>query len=352
MDVRSALASLLEDDEQGAAEITNEARQLLPRIADEPATIAGIEVHSHAPARGDSPPSSPSSHSSPRSTGAEHETSAGLDDGPGGGERQARQAVCTAVLAMVEAHPSMAPILNLANEVLHRLDEEDTTAIDATDAIAQRASPTAAVAEHARPRLADTDTTTVLTYSRSSTVLAALETHLASENDNIPEARDEPRMRIVTSEARPGGEGLRLARGLAKQPAEVHLTYDMHLPALVPEADLLLVGADAITQDTFVNKTGTRLLLEQARQAGTPILLLAASDKLWPPQLGVSSIQPQADLGVDVPDSVEVIAPLFERVPLALVDEIMTEAGPRSPEAMARQAEAIDVHPGLLESVS
>ena len=48
------------------------------------------------------------------------------------------------------------------------------------------------------------------------------------------------------------------------------------------EADLVLVGADAVTHEAAVNKAGTRLLALAAREAGVKMCVVADSGKLSP----------------------------------------------------------------------
>lgn len=283
MEPLSALADLATDRERGASEIAREARETLARLAEVDGEVAAIE-------------------------------------------QQARRAV----LDLLEAHPPMAPLVHLADETLRGLDEQGLTWLSALP----RDPPLARrVAEEAASLLAGADT--VLTYSRSGTVLAAIEAASSREP-----------LRVLTSEARPGGEGLDVARRLDEAGARVELTYDVALLARVGEADVVLVGADAIATTSFTNKTGTRPLLERASELGTPAHVLASTDKLWPSAL---PRQPPADLEADwqppAPGPITVRAPLFERVPLELADAIVTEDGPQEPEALAREAQAVQLHP-------
>lgn len=48
------------------------------------------------------------------------------------------------------------------------------------------------------------------------------------------------------------------------------------------QADLVLVGADAMTQAAAVNKAGTHLLALAAKAAGVPVYVAADSSKLSP----------------------------------------------------------------------
>lgn len=287
-DPRSVLADLRSDATRGAAEIAAEARAGLARLAtldEDPATLAA----------------------------------------------DARQAV----LRLVEAHPAMAPLIHLADATLTGVDEEGLAAL-AT--LVREPRLTARVAAHAREAIAEADQ--VATYSRSGTVLAALEAAL-----------DTGELHVMLSEARPGDEGLTVARSLADAGAHVQLTTDADLFSRVDEADVVLVGADAITAEAFVNKTGTRVLLDQARSAGVETRVLASSDKLWPAALPAPRTGEGAHWRPEVPDDVRVEAPLFERVPLRLADRLVTEEGPAEPDALAARVEKLAIHPDLVDAV-
>lgn len=288
-DPRSALAELRQDTDHGAAEIARRARSRLAELGR-------------------------------------------LDEDPSALAADARRAA----LALVEAHPAMAPLVHLADETLTLLDDEGP------DALAQlpREPPLEdQVADRAAPRIAEAET--VVTYSRSGTVLAALEAALA-EGD----------LRVLLSDAQPGAEGLGLGRRLAEAGAGVELTYDANLFARVEESELVLVGADAIASEAFVNKVGTRTLLERARRANVPVHVLASSDKLRPSGLPREpATDAQADWRPDVPGSVDVDAPLFERVPLTLADRIVTEEGPAEPGELAARVQELEVHPDVADAV-
>ena len=61
---------------------------------------------------------------------------------------------------------------------------------------------------------------------------------------------------------------------------------DAALGAAVDDADLLLLGADAIGGTAWINKAGTQLLAAAAaHQRGLPVHVVATSDKLVMPSL-------------------------------------------------------------------
>ncbi|MBI4510995.1 MAG: NUDIX domain-containing protein [Deltaproteobacteria bacterium] len=110
------------------------------------------------------------------------------------------------------------------------------------------------------------------TFSRSSTVLAALE--------------GAPRVTLLVGVSLPGGEGAETARAASALGHEVVLLSDEELADRVErhEVDLVLVGADAVLRHGgVINKVGTRALAEAAARAEPPVDVVVACDewKQW-----------------------------------------------------------------------
>ena len=170
----------------------------------------------------------------------------------------------------------------------------------------------------------------VLTLSLSSTLLEGL---LA--------AAPAP-ARVVVCESRPGGEGRTLAARLAEAGLEVVLVPDAAVAWALGAlgVELVLVGADTVLADgAVVNKVGTHPAALAARAAGVRALAAASSDK-------IAAAGEAADAAEEAPgeDAAEAVppggrqagvarrlprrrAPLFERVPAALFDGVLTERG-------------------------
>lgn len=221
---------------------------------------------------------------------------------------------------------SMAPLLHLANLIqlaaegkgnpLRRLG----VAVEKFRRQRRRATAKIAplfVARARRPR-------TVLTYSYSSTVLAAL---LAAQKARRLE-------RVILSESRPLYEGRLLAERLAAQGVEVTLVIDAALGEQLAAADVVAVGADTVLAGTYVNKAGTRLLQEQARVVGKPFLVLADTAKFLPPSLARFhriEEKPVQEVWRDAPARVSVVNRYFEFVPLEPGATLLCELGPMPP---------------------
>ena len=97
----------------------------------------------------------------------------------------------------------------------------------------------------------------VFTLSHSSTVESILRRGVS------------PGCRVVIGESRPLMEGRRLFDNLAHDITDLRMTTDAQMGLVIPEVDLVLVGADAVLRDlSVVNKTGTYLAALAAQAHG------------------------------------------------------------------------------------
>ena len=152
----------------------------------------------------------------------------------------------------------------------------------------------------------------VLTLSRSDTVFRTL--------TGLGLARAPAQVVVLRSE--PGGEGAVLANDLVHAGLSVSLIEDHQGASRVADADLLLVGADAIFEDgSLIHKVGTRHLAEAAREYGVPTMSVTGLSK-W-----VSGNPPHAKP-----------PPLFDRTPAREVRGYWTDGGLLRPSEVSRVA--------------
>ena len=196
--------------------------------------------------------------------------------------------------ALVRAHPSMGLVRRLAAASI---------AGDDPLAFAERArAETTAAADGVR----------WVVTKRSATVL----THSAS--DSVARALDRIRGRVAhvyCTVSLPGGEGRVFARALEREGFDTTVIADAAIADACEEADVALVGSDAITPDGVVNKMGTTLVALAARAAGIGCYAIACGSKMV------------AEAEWDE---------RFELTPLALFDAVLTERGPMRANAVRR----------------
>lgn len=194
---------------------------------------------------------------------------------------QRRQAART----LIKAHPAMA--------TLRWLDAQLEAGADPERLVRHLILAAGEASCHAADLIGKRST--VMTHSASSAVERAF--HAARRP-----------FRIIATESRPNAEGARFARRLATLGFEVTLIPDASVSLWIARANVVFVGADAITPDGLVNKVGTRLLALAAREAGIPFFAVCTSDK----------IVDQVDLGRE---------DLFDLTPKSLLTGVITENG-------------------------
>jgi translation initiation factor 2B subunit (eIF-2B alpha/beta/delta family) len=221
-------------------------------------------------------------------------------------------AVAETARRLRDAKPGMAVVRNRVNRAMATADR----AADSVEAAAREVAREAVDADDraastAASELDDLDADAVFTLSRSGTVERAL-------HDARPE-------QVFVAESRPGGEGIAVAESFAGD-FDVTLTTDANVPAAVADADAVLVGADAVFPDgPVVNKVGTRAAALAARDAGIPVLVVCAADKVAPEPHPVGDSEAGSLYDGDAP--LDVRDPVFEVVPARLVDGVVTEEG-------------------------
>ena len=233
--------------------------------------------------------------------------------------------------AVCRAQPSMAPLWNAA---LSACAPDGAARLEQFAQRVNRAP--AAMARFALDCFADTNPLHLVTVSCSSSVLnviARLADHGPVSPKRLAKAegpRRNPSVRVSCSESRPAVEG----RGLATQLAALQIPVTVYSDAAIGEAlidaDALLVGADAVAPQWFLNKVGTRMLAASAWQRGLPVHVVASRDKFvsaaLAERLAVREEAP-SEIWDEPPAGVDVRNPYFERIPLELVTAVISDIG-------------------------
>jgi translation initiation factor 2B subunit (eIF-2B alpha/beta/delta family) len=250
------------------------------------------------------------------------------------------------VREILEAQPSMAVMLNLAQCVL------EACADDAPfSGMKQRVQQ--ALSEFRRALRLGMEAlcrqaieilpphATVLTYSNSTTVTAVL--HHARAEGHLD--------RVFLSEARPAYDGRPLARSLAEVGVEIDYSTDMGLFAKLREADLVVFGADAVFPMYFLNKIGTYALAELAQVRNVPCFALCAASKFLPtPAIKLLRISKHSgeEVWSTAAPGVRVHNDYFEETPLSLLDGVISDQGMHSSEDIRVMLDERPLPPALL----
>jgi translation initiation factor 2B subunit (eIF-2B alpha/beta/delta family) len=261
-----------------------------------------------------------------------------------------RAALTGLVQALLAAQPSMAPFINLTNQALLSCPDTLVPAL-ACEQLRQmlhrfRDAACLSMAALCQQTLVILPPqATILTYSNSATVIAAL--HHAHERGRV--------QRVILSESRPAYDGRPQALALLAHCMTVEYSVDVALFDRLPEAQVILVGADAVFPHGLVNKVGTRPLAQIARHAGIPMFSLCTSGKFLP--AAAASLlrladHPGQEVWPDAPPGISIRNRYFETTPLPLFTGIISEHGIYAPAALRTHLQQYVLSPALLQLVS
>jgi ribose 1,5-bisphosphate isomerase len=238
----------------------------------------------------------------------------------------------TLVDAVLAAQPSMAVMINLAQQALQAYpDDLPLTTVrqqlQQTLAAFRRDLRASTEALCQRVLAVLPPQSTVLTYSNSTTVIAAL--RYAYDHGRI--------RRVLLSEARPAYDGRPQALALLAYGMTVEYSIDMALFERLAEATVVVVGADAVFPDHLVNKLGTHALARLAQLQGIPCFSLCAANKFLPTAatalLRITE-HPGQEVWPEAPDGLAISNRYFDTTPLALLSGIVSDQGSYTPEAL------------------
>ncbi len=231
----------------------------------------------------------------------------------------ARADVRSVADAIRRAQPSMAPLWNAARAAVAAIDEPMRF-----ERFAHRVERAPGALARFAVDVLETGVSSgatlgIVTLSSSGTVLHVIEALAARRT-----------LRVACAEGRPALEGRRLATRLAAAGIPVLYYSDAAIGNALDTADVVLVGADAVAPDWFLNKSGTRLLAASAAQRGVPAYVLASREKFVSQVMAdrlTARSGPAAEVWPDPPPGVEARNPYFERTPLELVAGVITDIG-------------------------
>lgn len=162
----------------------------------------------------------------------------------------------------------------------------------------------------------------ILCHSQSSAVREIFEAYQGNRK----------KVRIIQTESRPILEGRIQAANLYKLGYEVKLVSDTGYSRHLDRINMILLGADAVFRDYFVNKTGSYNICLSGKNSGIPVYVLADSRKFWfslPP--GNQEMKynerkkPGEEIWKDPHPGIDIENYYFEKIPVDWADGFITE---------------------------
>lgn len=247
---------------------------------------------------------------------------------------------------LISSQPAMAPIFNLANNILFGIEGFDETnrMVSGVQHIVNKF--TEGVKSNGNKIITNTldlfqaQPKKIMTYSYSSTVLNALISAHKAGNQ----------FEIICSESRPVCEGIALAKKLADQGIKVTIVVDSALFSILPEVDFVVVGADSLSINGLVNKLGTYAIAVGANESNIDFYTLCGSEKFLPKEypLQLEDYRDPTEILPEPIENVNVMNIYFDLTPLKHLTGVITEDGITKVKELAKKLDSLKIHRELI----
>lgn len=252
----------------------------------------------------------------------------------------------SATAAIIEVTPSIMPVTRVLHSVASAAelspDDPRTAVADAASAFVEWLDGALdVIAEIGADLIRDNDR--LFLYSMSSTVYRMIEAAVDRGKT----------VSVVTTESRPGNEGLVTLERLCPKGVEVTIGIDAAMVTLMRDCTAVYVGSDDVTSaGDCLAKVGCYPTALVARHYGIPYYIAGDTSKFDPSSLRGVPIKiremPASDIiEGDVIAGGRVSNPVFEVVPASLITAYVTELGILHPGAVNQVMESVPWNDGV-----
>ena len=251
--------------------------------------------------------------------------------------------IINASYSLINAQPNMASIFNLVNNLMLNVDKYKNKNLKTIvneyckEYLENLKIAEKEISEHAI-KLFKKDAT-IITHSYSSSVLGTL----------LYAKKSGKKFSVICTESRPKNEGIRLAKLLGKNNINVKLLVDSAVFSLIPYADMILVGGDAVTESGLINKIGTKGIVMTAQHYYTPTYALCSTIKFLPKNYPVTldHLKNPKEITKEKFSNVTPVNYYFDYTPLDYITGIITEKDIFEPSAVKERTKNLKIHKRL-----
>lgn len=145
---------------------------------------------------------------------------------------------------------------------------------------------------------------------------------------------------VINTETRPLYQGRKTASELSKAKIKVKTFVDSGMNEAVEEADLVLLGADAILKSGAINKIGSGAIASLAKVHKKPLYIVADSWKFSPKNIKIEE-RDFHEVWKNAPKKIKVQNPAFEKIPKKYIKGIISEYGKLNYSAFVKKADRV-----------
>lgn len=246
----------------------------------------------------------------------------------------------TSLEGILRSHKDMAVLIHLTDRVFEGIDEGREVSELMELEKEKRASDLSNLVRNAVERIKSASK--IVTISNSSTIIEIL-----TEANQRGAGKE-----VIISEGRPALEGVLAARKLASKGIKVTMVADGALPQESIDSDLVIVGADSVTEKGIVNKIGTLGLASVAEEYGIPVFSAFTTDKIIANSVNGyrKRMQPKAEIMEDE-RGIDVSNYYFDLTPLEKFTHFITQLGEMGTSDLIEEIEGMDIHSSVVETI-
>lgn len=251
---------------------------------------------------------------------------------------------------IVRTQPNMSQLTNLFNEILFTIEKDTSNdALVLSRKIAGEAKRFEESSKKAVTKVAEfgadliSQDSVVLTHSNSSTIFEIIKKgHEAGKT-----------FQVILTESRPVCEGRDRANELSKLGVQTLYLIDAAIGMGIERADVVLLGADSVSEDTLVNKIGTKAICLLSREAVVPCYAACESSKFMPKKLSPKKepLRDPSEVWESPPPEISIENYYFDETPLELFTGIITEEGILTPAEMGTKIREHKMSSKLIQMV-
>ena len=245
--------------------------------------------------------------------------------------------------SLVKAQPNMASIFNLSNNLMLNIYKSRNQQVK--NIVKNYCNKFLKDLEKSDKQISKLavqfikNSSIIITHSYSSTVLNTL----------LYAKKMGKKFSVICTESRPKNEGIKFAKKLGENNIKVKLLVDSAVFSFISYADLILFGADAVTDTGLINKIGTKGIALTAQHHNTPTYALCSNIKLLPKQYQVSIDQLKNPDEI-IKDKISNVTPInyyFDYTPLDSITGFITEKEVLKPLKIKNKIKNLKVHKSL-----
>ena len=165
--------------------------------------------------------------------------------------------------------------------------------------------------------------------------------HSSSVVEILKEAAKTKKFTVWNTETRPLFQGRITAKELAAEKIKVNCVVDSAAYLALKEADIFLIGADAITEKKIYNKIGSNLMALTAKQLRIPLYVCSDSWKFTSKKVFVEERKGK-EIWENPPKGVSVKNFAFESIDMGLVKLVVSELGVLSQKDFIRKVKKVN----------